>query len=63
MFKKGLLVVTTGRESIKLGPPLIISKKQLSTGVKIIKGCMEIVDKKIYSNERLHRYSLSKNRE
>ena len=45
-LKKGLLVVTTGRESIKLGPPLIISKKQLSTGVKIIKGCMEIVDKK-----------------
>ena len=35
-LKKGLLVVNTGRESIKLGPPLIISETELKKSFKII---------------------------
>ena len=35
-LKKGLLVVNTGRESIKLGPPLIITESQLKKSFKII---------------------------
>ena len=33
----GLLLVYTGRESIKLGPPLTISKDALNTAISIIK--------------------------
>ena len=33
---RGLLVVHTGRESIKIGPPLTISKNALNEGLKII---------------------------
>ena len=32
----GLLLVNTGRESLKIGPPLSISKKELVNGLKII---------------------------
>ncbi len=35
-MKDGLLLVHTGRESIKLGPPLTISKKALSLSLRII---------------------------
>ena len=35
-IKNKLLVVRTGRESIKLGPPLIINKQELLKGVKIL---------------------------
>lgn len=35
-YKRGLLLVNTGRESIKLGPPLIISRKLLLKSLKII---------------------------
>ena len=34
--KNGLLLVRTGRESIKIGPPLIINKKELDEGLKIL---------------------------
>jgi acetylornithine/succinyldiaminopimelate/putrescine aminotransferase len=33
---KGLLLVHTGRESIKLGPPIVITKKNLLKGFDII---------------------------
>ena len=35
-IKNKLLVVRTGRESIKLGPPLTINKKELMQGIKIL---------------------------
>ena len=35
-LRKGLLVVHTGRESIKLGPPLSISKEALEEGLSIL---------------------------
>lgn len=35
-LKDGLLVVFTGRESIKIGPPLTINKKALIKGLKIL---------------------------
>ena len=35
-LNSNLLLVRTGRESIKLGPPLIISKKLIKLGIKII---------------------------
>jgi 4-aminobutyrate aminotransferase-like enzyme len=36
-YEKGLLVVHTGRESIKLGPPLTISDEALVEGLNVIK--------------------------
>ena len=35
-FKKGVFVVHTGRESIKLGPPLIISEDALNEALDVI---------------------------
>ena len=37
MFQKGLLVVHTGRESIKIGPPLTISDEAIMEGVQAMK--------------------------
>ena len=45
-LKNGLLVVMTGRESIKLGPPLIVSKSQIKTAVKIIFKSIKTAEKK-----------------
>jgi 4-aminobutyrate aminotransferase-like enzyme len=39
-FQKGLLVVHTGRESIKIGPPLTITKEALIEGVAVIREAM-----------------------
>ena len=39
-MKRGLLLVHTGRESIKIGPPLIISKSALKEGIKILYECI-----------------------
>ncbi len=35
-FQKGLLVVHTGRESIKIGPPLTITEEAIQEGVEVI---------------------------
>jgi 4-aminobutyrate aminotransferase-like enzyme len=35
-MQKGLLVVHTGRESIKIGPPLTISDEALLEGLKVL---------------------------
>ena len=35
-YNKGLLLVNTGRESIKLGPPLIITKSSLIRAIQIL---------------------------
>ena len=44
---KGLLVVHTGRESIKIGPPLVISEDALLEGVKVIEESIMELDKKL----------------
>jgi 4-aminobutyrate aminotransferase-like enzyme len=44
-FQKGLLVVHTGRESIKIGPPLTISSEAIVEGVKVIEEAMKEVFK------------------
>ena len=36
-YEKGLLVVHTGRESIKLGPPLTISDEALIEGIDVLR--------------------------
>jgi 4-aminobutyrate aminotransferase-like enzyme len=36
-MQKGLLVVHTGRESIKIGPPLTISHEALKEGVEVLR--------------------------
>ena len=41
-MQKGLLVVHTGRESIKLAPPLAISKEALLEGLEVIEECIAI---------------------
>jgi len=40
-FQKGLLVVHTGRESIKLAPPLTITKDAMLEGLEVISQCIE----------------------
>ena len=35
-LQKGLLVVATNRDSIKFGPPLIITEKDLNKSMKIV---------------------------
>ena len=45
-YQKGLLVVHTGRESIKIGPPLTISDEALLEGLSVIsESFMEIAQK------------------
>lgn len=39
----GLLVVHTGRESIKLGPPLVITEKELDKGFNILKNAVQSI--------------------
>ena len=46
-YNKGLLLVNTGRESVKLGPPLIINKKNLLKAFKIIDNSLEIIERKL----------------
>lgn len=40
-YQKGLLVVHTGRESIKLAPPLSISEEALLEGVDVLEECIQ----------------------
>ena len=40
-FQKGLLVVHTGRESIKLAPPLSITEEAMLEGVNVIEQCIK----------------------
>jgi len=40
-FQKGLLVVHTGRESIKLAPPLTINEDALLEGIDVLKECIQ----------------------
>ncbi|XOV79307.1 MAG: aspartate aminotransferase family protein [Aestuariibacter sp.] len=42
-FQRGLLVVHTGRESIKLAPPLSISKAALNEGLDVLESCVSDV--------------------
>ena len=46
-MRRGLLVVHTGRESIKIGPPLTISDKALLEGIQVLKDSI----KYFYENE------------
>ena len=50
-YEKGLLVVHTGRESIKLGPPLTINDEALIEGLDVIIECFKesVKDNKIQS--------------
>lgn len=41
-LEKGLLVVNTGRESIKLGPPLIISEEALLEGLDVLEQSIKL---------------------
>jgi 4-aminobutyrate aminotransferase-like enzyme len=43
-MQKGLLVVHTGRESIKIGPPLTISDSALSEGVSVLGEAISEID-------------------
>ena len=42
-LRRGLLLVHTGRESIKMGPPLTIPKEALSEGLEVLSDCIEFV--------------------
>jgi len=40
-FSKGLLLLGAGESSIRLAPPLIITKEQLDTGLSILEDCLK----------------------
>ena len=40
-MQRGLLVVHTGRESIKLAPPLSISEEALLEGIEVLEQCIK----------------------
>ena len=40
-FQKGLLVVHTGRESIKLSPPLSITEEAMREGIEVLEQCIK----------------------
>ena len=42
-IKDGLLLVYTGRESVKIGPPLTITKDAINEGTEIIKKNINIL--------------------
>ncbi|MDD3296566.1 MAG: aspartate aminotransferase family protein [Candidatus Omnitrophica bacterium] len=44
-MQKGLLLVHTGREAIKIGPPLTISDEALNEGIDVLEEAMTEVDK------------------
>ena len=46
-MQKGLLVVHTGRESIKIGPPIIISIEALKEGLSILEESIQTIYKSI----------------
>jgi len=46
-MQKGLLVVHTGRESIKIGPPLTISNEALIEGLEVLE---ESIKENIYDD-------------
>ena len=41
-YKQGLLVVHTGRESVKIGPPLTIKVKNLKRGMEILRSVLDV---------------------
>ena len=52
-MQKGLLVVHTGRESIKLGPPLTINDEALTEGLDVLEESFY----KIFSDNHFESYS------
>ena len=44
--QKGLLLVNTNRDSIKFGPPLIISEKDIMNSMKILNDSIKQIRKK-----------------
>ena len=42
-MSEGLLIVYTGRESVKIGPPLTISRDALLEGIKILENNIRIL--------------------
>jgi len=50
-YQRGLLVVHTGRESIKIGPPLTISEDALVEGVGVIRQCLALLETSLNQNQ------------
>lgn len=40
-FESGVLILTSGKNSVRFRPPLNISKKQIDVGLEIIKNCLK----------------------
>ena len=50
-MQRGLIVVHTGRESIKMAPPLSISKDALTEGIEVFSSAIEDGIKELYDKE------------
>ncbi len=42
-FKRGLLLLAAGESSIRIAPPLIITREQIDAGLSIIEDCLKIL--------------------
>ncbi|MBT3275653.1 MAG: aminotransferase class III-fold pyridoxal phosphate-dependent enzyme [Spirochaetales bacterium] len=42
-FQKGLLLLGAGESSIRIAPPLIITREQIDTGLSIIEDCLKVL--------------------
>lgn len=41
--KQGLLLLAAGESSLRLAPPLIITREQIDTGLPILEDCLKLV--------------------
>lgn len=44
-FTKGLLLLGAGESSIRLAPPMVITREQIDTGLTILEDCLEEIEK------------------
>jgi 4-aminobutyrate aminotransferase len=42
-FARGLLLLAAGESSVRLAPPLVITKEQLDTGLSIFEDCLKLL--------------------
>jgi 4-aminobutyrate aminotransferase-like enzyme len=42
-FRKGLLLLAAGECSLRLAPPLVITREQLDQGLSMIEDCLKAV--------------------
>jgi 4-aminobutyrate aminotransferase len=42
-FNRGLLLLAAGESSVRLAPPLVITREQIDTGLSIFEDCLKLL--------------------